>query len=209
MDCTEGMGQFPDNYFDFGLIDTPWGNYDIKKNSKCKMFDNIEPKKEYWQELGRVTKHLVVFGINYLNNVKFNGGRIIWNKLGRHIGRRKQAPTISDAEIAYQSFNNLVKMFSYAWIGNVTGYNYGINTTEFKNRIHPTQKPIALYSWILKEYGQAGWKILDTHVGSGSSLIACEKEGFQYVGFEIDPDYYKAAKERIERERMQLTLALQ
>jgi len=202
----EGMGQFPDNYFDLAIVDPPYGigedggkfrgrkkdNYRRIVIHKKKNWDK-KPDVKYFDELKRVSKHQIIWGGNYFTSMLSEKmGWIFWDKL---IGG-----DFSDGELAWTSFDKALKKVTYSYHGDTKGGHL---------RIHPTQKPIYVYRWILKEYGQAGWKILDTHVGSGSSLIACEREGFNYVGFEIDPDYYKAAMERIKRERQQLTLALQ
>jgi len=197
-DCLEAMRQMPDKAFDLAICDPPYGGYALKENSSCAMFANIEPPAEYWAELIRVSKNQIVWGVNYFTEVNLAGGSIIWNKLGNQTERRKQAPTISDAEIAYQSFNKLVKMFSYAWIGNVVSNEYVINSVEFVQRIHPTQKPVALYKWLLTNYAKPGDTILDTHMGSQSSRIAAWDLGFDFTGFELDEDYYKAGCERFE-----------
>lgn len=205
MDCMEGMGQFSDNYFDLAIVDPPYGIGEDGGKFRGRKKDNYrrivihekkswdkKPNYRYFDELKRVSKNQIIWGGNYFtNNLSEKMGWIFWDKL---IGG-----DFSDGELAWTSFDRALRKVTYSYHGDTKGGH---------TRIHPTQKPIFIYRWILKKYGQAGWKILDTHVGSGSSLIACEREGFDYVGFEIDPDYYKAAKERIERERMQLTLAL-
>ncbi len=202
MDCMEGMGKFPDNYFELAIVDPPYGlggkivdggsvSPLIKKaNGKVKKWDK-KPDLKYFKELDRTSKHQIIWGGNYFVS-KLNDCRcfIVWDKT-------IHGNSYSDCEFAWTSMDKPARI-----------YTKNIVRVTQDGRIHPTQKPIQLYQWILKKYGQAGWKILDTHVGSGSSLIGCEREGFQYVGFEIDPDYYKAAKERIERERNILTLNL-
>ena len=122
-----------------------------------------------------------------------------------NIGRRNQIPTLSDCEYAYCSLRTNIKMFSYTYIGNVIGNNYQIQRGQ-SERIHPTQKPVALYKWLLKNYAKPGDKILDTHVGSASSLIACYDMGFDAVGFEIDADYFRMATERLEEHKAQLNM---
>lgn len=198
-DCMDYLPLYPPNYFELAIVDPPYGNYKIKENKTNKMFENIEPSEAYFSELKRISKNQIIFGVNFFKNVKLDGGRIIWNKLGQDTTRRTQAPTISEAEIAYQSFNNLVNIFSYAWIGNVTGYNYQINSPEFLARIHPTEKPVELYRQILKKYAKIGDRILDTHAGSASCLVACKELDFEYIGFEIDKDYYTIANKRLGR----------
>jgi len=206
-DCMIGMAKYPDKYFDLAVVDPPYGNYKLKENKNVKMFENIEPSENYFIELKRISKNQIIWGFNYFKNINLNGGCIIWNKLGVDTKRRKQAPTISDAEIAYHSFNNLIKMFSYTWIGNVTSNNYIINSQEFINRIHPTQKPIILYEWIYENYLPKGGRVIDTHLGSGSNRIAADKTGnIDFVGFELDKDYFEAQEKRWAEYKKQLVL---
>ena len=137
--------------------------------------------------------------------MSLNGGRIIWNKLGKDIGRRKVAPTFSECEIAYYSGANNVKMYSYTYIGNVQGNDYQILWSN-TNRIHPTQKPVKLYEWLLMNYAKDGDKILDTHLGSGSIAIACHNLGFDLTACELDKDYFEAAMKRLKQHQAQLTM---
>jgi site-specific DNA-methyltransferase (adenine-specific) len=206
IDCLQYMATLPDKAFDLAIVDPPYGTIAIFNQSKRKEYLNNEPTKDYYFELFRVSKNQIIFGVNYLKNISLCGGIIVWNKLGRDIGRRNQAPTLSDAELAYQSFNNLVKIFSYTQLGNVVGHNYQINPPEFKNRIHISQKPVALYDWLLRNYAKQGQRILDTHLGSGSSAIAAHYFGCDFVGCEIDTEYFNAAKERFDRETRQVAM---
>jgi len=211
-DCMEVMKQYPDKYFDLAIVDPPYGigisntgGIGTQKKMTKKCWDNEIPTKEYFEELKRVSKNQIIFGVNYFDGMGLSGGRIIWNKLGTDIGRRKVMPTFSECEIAYCSFHNNVKMFSYTYIGNVQGNNYQIlwSNTE---RIHPTQKPVKLYEWILKNYAKEGERILDTHFGSLSIGIACEKLGFELTAIELDKDYYQMAKKRLLDFKKQLTI---
>lgn len=203
-DCMEALKEFKDNQFHLAIVDPPYGvNF---KTSSSKMFKNTEPTLDYWNELKRVSKNQIAWGVNYYKNSKLDGGRIIWNKLGQYTTKRKQVPNMSDAEIAYQSFNKLSKMFSYAWVGNVTGYNYKINSKEFRNRIHPTQKPVKLYEWLLMNYAKEGDNILDTHLGSGSIAIACHNLGFDLTGYELDTEYFEAAQKRLKQHQSQIRI---
>jgi len=195
-DCNEAMKTMPNNFVDLALVDPPYGiGMDGGKREyneyEKKNWDTTVPDDDYFDELFRVSKHQIIWGGNYY---KLDGSKcfIVWDKT-------LHGNTFADCEMAWASFDKVARIYKL---------NICHIEKNYVKRIHPTQKPIKLYQWCLINYGQAGWKILDTHVGSGSSLIACEREGFDYVGFEIDPDYYKAAKERIERERMQLTLKL-
>lgn len=206
-DCMEILPTLPSKSFDLAIVDPPYGVLSSVANRMNRiMFENVEPPVEYYDHLLRISSNQVIWGFNYLVNCPVRGGGIVWNKLGSHPTHRKQAPTIGDAEYAYQSFSKNIKMFSYAWMGNVTGNNYEINSAESKERIHPTQKPVALYKWLLANYAQPGQTILDTHMGSGSSVIACLDRGHPVVACEIDKEYFDAACERIERAQQQLKL---
>ena len=211
-DNMELMARYEDNYFDLAIVDPPYGlgiankeQIGTSKKHKIKDWDNNIPKLSFFNELKRVSKKQIVWGVNYFDAMGLNGGRIIWNKLGKDIGRRKVAPTFSECEIAYYSGANNVKMYSYTYIGNVQGNDYQVlwgNT----NRIHPTQKPVALYEWLLINYAKEGNKILDTHLGSGSIAIACHNLGYSLTACELDEDYYKAAIKRLKQHQAQQTL---
>ena len=202
MDCIEGMKQFPDNYFELAIVDPPYGNIDAiglidnKKNNfqatkrkNYKLFDNISPENEYYIELERISKNQIVWGGNFLG---LCGGVIVWNKNGTAFG---------EAEIAICSTHKSVKIYEFTWNGMIQG--------DMKNkeiRIHPTQKPVQLYKWILTNYAKEGDKILDTHLGSGSSRIAAYDLGFEFTGFELDQDYFEASEKRFQQHIAQLTL---
>ena len=201
----ELMARYPDNYFSLAICDPPYGigvsnNKKMTSNSKkeysIKNWDEAIPTKEYFNELKRVSINQIIWGVNYFDGFGLNGGRIIWNKLGKDIGRRNPMPNLSDCEIAYCSMRTNIKMFSYTQIGNVYGNDYQIDWNQ--NRIHPTQKPPQLYKWILDKYAKENDKILDTHLGSMSIAIACADYGFELVGCELDPDYYNAGIKRIK-----------
>ena len=201
----EGMGQFPDNYFNLAIIDIPYqrggaitngGTWAKKRPTNGYKWD-ILPGQKYFDELFRLSKNQIMWGGNYFTDrLPISRAWIVWDKI-------TEGFTAISNELAWTSFDRKIEIYK-----RPHGKDRGFMNKDGGN-IHPTEKPVHLYRWILKNYARAGWKILDTHVGSGSSLIACEREGFQYVGFEIDPDYYKAAMKRIKRERQQLTLALQ
>lgn len=200
MDCMEGMKQFPDKYFELAIVDPPYfkgvadekfygaevSSIGVKRLcSSSKHWDEGIPNQDYYDELVRVSKHQIIWGCNYY---AFNqpSGRIVWDK-------ENDSSTFSNCELASISLIDSVKIFRYMWNGMLQ--------KDMKNkekRIHPTQKPVALYEWLLKNYARPGDKILDTHVGSASSLIACHNMGFEYIGFEIDEDYHKMATERLE-----------
>ena len=195
----ELMARYPDNYFDLALVDPPYGGNDaigLKNNSSGKkqsgkrkdyhVFDNKQPSKEYFNELKRVSKKQVIWGVNfYPYSEIFVGGRLCWDKKGTAFGR---------AELAYLSFTKSVDVCEIIWNGMLQ--------QDMKNkeeRIHPTQKPVALYKWLLDKYAKPGDKILDTHLGSGSIAIACHDYGFELTACELDEDYYKSAIKRIQQ----------
>jgi site-specific DNA-methyltransferase (adenine-specific) len=192
MDCMEGMKQFPDKYFELAIVDPPYRDNnqptkDMRANGSMKSLEG-RPPEEYWQELYRVSVNQIIWGANNFQLPQFKGF-IVWEK------GIPENFTMSMAEIASLSegLGTISKIFKCRASGQ-------------GNRIHPTQKPVALYKWLLKNYAKPGDKILDTHVGSASSLIACYDMGFDYIGFEIDKDYYEAAQERIRIHMQQQTI---
>lgn len=203
MDCMLGMKEFPDKYFDLAIVDPPYGigidgqKLGIGKNPKHnrkyhqkKGWDNSIPQEKYFRELERVSVNQVIWGGNYFVEHLKEGhkGWIVWDK-GQH------GLTMSDCELAYTSFDKPTRIVT-------------INRVELAKdgTIHPTQKPIVLYEWILRKYSKPNDIILDTHVGSASSLIACHRAGLDYVGFELDEYYYNLAKERLEKEKQQIIM---
>lgn len=190
MDCIAGMKEYPDKYFDLAIVDPPYGininssGTHFKEKYEVKDWDKEKPNDEYFKELIRVSKNQIIWGGNYfldrLGNCKCF---LIWDK--------KIAEDMSFAmcEMAWTSFKNGAKIYK--------------TTATQQNRIHPTQKPIDLYDWILMKYAKEGDKILDTHLGSGSSRIAAYRNGFDFVGFELDKDYYEAQEKRFKTELMQ------
>lgn len=205
MDCMEGMAQIPDKYFELAIVDPPYGGNDaigIKdctnynkqatKRTNYKVFENVAPPPEYFKELIRVSKNQIIWGVNFYKKIDLTGGRIVWDKKGTAFGR---------AEIAYYSKSKSVEIFEYTWNGMIQE-----NMKDKEIRIHPTQKPVALYEWLLTRYAKQGDKILDTHVGSASSLIACHNLGFDYMGFELDEDYHRMASERLEAVKAQMKM---
>lgn len=214
MDCIEGMKQFPDNFFDLAIVDPVYG--DVKKGgymshnkgqyigkgaARSKGYNDSLWKQEktgaeYFKELLRVSKNQIIWGGNYFSEfLPCSQGWIVWDK--QHPIER----TFADAELAWTSFDRATRIFRYMWDGMLQG-----NMKDKEFRIHPTQKPIALYAWILGKYAKSGDKILDTHVGSASSLIACRNAGFEFIGFEIDKHYYEQASERMNREFAQMRM---
>lgn len=208
-DCMEYMKTVPDKYFDLAIVDPPYGidaaNYKrgntkhgnaaaFSKNYGLREWDKCIPNSDYFDELGRISKHQIVWGANHIGG--FNGSScwIVWDKLTGENG-------YADCELAYTSFDTAVRKFSFRWQGMLQG-----NMAEKEERIHPTQKPVQLYKWLLKNYAKEGDKILDTHLGSGSIAIACHDYKFDLVGCELDKDYYEAALKRFNNHKAQQVL---
>lgn len=207
-DCIDGMKEYPYKYFDLAIVDPPYFSGPEKrvfygsKNSKIgvhKVYEKFSewevPTDEYFNELLRVSKEQIIWGVNYFD-FHFGPGRIVWDKVN---GKS----SFSDCEIAYCSFHDSVRLFRYMWNGMMQGksidegYIQQGNKSLNEKRIHPTQKPVNLYRWIINKYCKQGFKILDTHVGSASSLIAFEEAGLKYVGFEKDERIYNLAYDRL------------
>lgn len=201
-DCMIGMKRYPDKFFELAIVDPPYGigmggslNVNSKVKFKDKDWDRKSPDFEYFHELRRVSKNQIVWGANYFPELWTAPCKeyIFWNKLNHHDNR-------SDGEMAWTSFAGLCQYFEYMWDGNRYGTKGNIEGVGKPTiRIHPTEKPIALYKWLLKNYAKPGDKILDTHMGSQSSRIAAFDMGFDYTGFEIDPDYFEAGCKRFEQ----------
>ena len=190
MDCMEGMKEIPDKYFDLAIVDPPYGigisKNPVRQAHKKKQWDNNVPPSEYFKELARVSKEQIIWGGNYFD-LPATQNYIIWDK------RQPHDFSLAMCELAWCSIQKPIKMFSYSVL-------------KEKNKIHPTQKPAALYHWLLNNYAKEGDKILDTHVGSASSLIACHDLKFEYLGFELDEDYYNTATERIKKHIAQVDI---
>ena len=197
-DCVEGLKRFSDNYFDLAIVDPPYGigagsvNFQSGTRKKPSKFhkvndwDNSIPTAEYWAELFRVSKNQIVWGGNYMT--EFLPPSRCWIFWDKGTGDNSYA----DGELAWTSFDKVVKKYSRFWSGGNAKERGDID------RVHPTQKPISLYEWILKEFAVEGNLILDTHLGSGSSRIACQKNGYSFTGFELDKDYYEAQEKRFK-----------
>lgn len=198
MDCMDGMREFPDKYFDLAVVDPPYGigmdggeiGYKGLNIFEKKSWDKDIPPAEYFQELFRVSKNQVIFGGNYFG-LPPTRCYLIWDK-GEGFYNRSYA----EAELAWTSFDENVRIYK----------RDPLALRDYVGKIHPTQKPVALYEWILTRYAKDGDIILDTHVGSASSLIACHNTGHKFAGFELDPDYYAAAKARLEAVQAQTSL---
>jgi len=211
-DCMIGMSRYADNHFDLAIVDPPYGidhankagkmagqqygNAAAKKrNYKAKDWDTEIPSLEYFKELKRVSKNQIIWGGNYFAHLlEPKSGWIFWDK-------DNGDNNFSDGELAYSSFDCGLRMKKITWNGMI---QYDMKNKE--DRFHPTQKPIKLYDWILQKYAKPNDLILDTHLGSGSSRIAAYKGGFNFVGFEIDEDYFNAQEKRFNNYKKQLTL---
>jgi len=189
----ELMARYPDKYFDLAIVDPPYG-IDINSSGrlghyggKGKKWDNEIPNLEYFAELQRVSKNQIIWGANYFN-MPPTRCFLIWDK------QQPEGVSFASCEYAWTSFNESAKTFYYRPQG------------ADPYRIHPTQKPIKLYKWILNKYANEGDKILDTHLGSGSIAIACHDLGFDLTACELDSDYYNSAIKRLTDHQKQLTI---
>ena len=199
----ELMARYEDNYFDLAIVDPPYGiGIDGQKESKKgkksdrkyhkqKQWDNAIPNKDYFNELQRVSKNQIIWGANYFvkHLVKGTKGWIVWDK-------GQPGLTMSDCELAYSSFQKPTRVFTQ---------NRVILLQE-GGTIHPTQKPVKLYEWLLMNYAKEGDKILDTHLGSGSIALACHNLGYDLTACELDKEYYYAAIKRIEQHKSQIRM---
>ena len=205
-DNMELMSRYEDNHFDLAIVDPPYGIGDFRssksqKHHKKIKWNDITPNKQYFNELKRVSKNRIIFGVNYYNKYIDDVGRIVHDKTGG--GKRNAPSTISDCDIASHSFGVNMKIFHYISIGNVIG-----NKIDWENNLrwHPCQKPIALYEWLLMNYAKKGDKILDTHLGSGSIAIACHNLGYNLTACELDKEYYDSAVKRLKQHQAQLRI---
>lgn len=208
----QGMKEYPDKYFDLAIVDPPYGigcdaigmsnrasNSPKFKGYKGKQFKGTAWDKnpmpiEYFNELKRVSRNRIIWGANhFIQNIPEanSSSWVVWYKNGQNPNS-----TNADCELAWTNYSTAVRYFRYDWSG------FGaVNTGE--DKIHPTQKPVQLYKWLLKNYAKQGDKILDTHLGSGSSRIACYDGGFDFWGFELDKDYFEAQEQRFKIHKMQ------
>lgn len=201
-DCMDLMRQYPDKYFELAITDPPYGGgnhsmnnlrtggtWTAKYGKKINDWD-IAPKQEYFNELFRVSKNQIIWGANYFNNMPPTRCFIIFEK-----NFITENFSMAMCEYAWTSFNDNAKI-----------YKYSKKNEDIKGRTHPTQKPVKLYKWLLKNYAKEGDKILDTHLGSMSIAIACWDMGFDLTGSELDKDYYQQAMARVEEHKKQLQL---
>ena len=199
------MARYPDNYFELAIVDPPYGigvtkNKRLNNNSNND-WDNEIPSAEYFKQLKRVSKNQIIWGGNYfIEHLQNTRCYLNWDKLNH-------SDTYADCEMAWTSFDKNAKIFKYMWDGNRYGFIGAIKGVGKKSiRTHPTQKPIALYEWLLMNFAEKGDKILDTHLGSGSIALACHNLKYDLTACELDKEYYDAAIKRIEQHKQQLTM---
>lgn len=200
------MSRYPDKYFDLAIVDPPYGigfsDYErggcgIKtkerhtKNGK-KKWDTKIPSNDYFEQLKRVSKNQIVWGGNYFPELWLNGckGFIFWHK-------HQPVDNFAKGELAYTSFNKPAQCFDFMYFGNIN---------RDLVQLHPTQKPVALYKWLLEKYAKQGDKILDTHLGSGSIAIACHDYDFELTACELDKEYFDKAIQRIKNHTAQVKM---
>lgn len=202
MDCMEGMKKYPDGHFSLAIVDPPYGSdniiggytsnkgggvYKKREMYDTALWDQKRPEKEYFDELFRVSKNQIIWGANhFISLIPIDASCwIVWDK--------DNFGNFADCELAWTSFDSAVRKFKFRWSGMLQE-----NMKNKEMRIHPTQKPVALYRWLLEKYGNGGGYILDTHLGSGSSRIAAYDMGFDFVGFELHKGYYDAQEKRFK-----------
>jgi site-specific DNA-methyltransferase (adenine-specific) len=192
------MARYPDKFFDLAIVDPPYGigmdggkigggNKSKNEGYPKKDWDKKPPDGSYFFELRRVSKHQIVWGANhFISKLPIDSPCwIVWDK-------QNGKSDFADCEIAWTNFSSTIRKFSFRWQGL-----FQENMKNREHRIHPTQKPVALYKWLLSKYAKPGWKILDTHLGSGSHAVACYDMGFPLTACETDGDYFAAAVERL------------
>jgi len=200
-DCMIGMARYPDKYFDLAIVDPPYGigaNKMTLGNGRKTIFrgasdwDKHPPSEAYFNEIFRTSKNQIVWGAN--NMTKFLPHKSSWIFWDKKTGEND----FSDGELAWTSFGGRLRKCTKGWVGN--------NAKDYGQRIHPTQKPVAIYKWLLHNYAKQGDKILDTHLGSGSSRIAAYDMGFDFTAFELDKEYFDAQEKRFNQFKSQLKL---
>jgi site-specific DNA-methyltransferase (adenine-specific) len=207
----EYMKTCKDNEFDLAIVDPPYGidaaqtltgpqrksgnGAAMKTGFEKKDWDSAIPEESYFLELFRVSKNQVIWGANYMSHfLPPSMGWIVWDK-------DNGTTNFSDCELAFSSFDRACRKYKYTWNGMLQG-----DMKNKEKRIHPTQKPVKLYEWLLSNYAKSGDKILDTHLGSGSHAIAAHYGGYDFTGCELDKDYFDAATARIDRETSQIAM---
>jgi site-specific DNA-methyltransferase (adenine-specific) len=207
-DCMEAMAEMPDNAYDLAIVDPPYGiGEDGKKNhSRTKLavskkytpkqWDRQKPDKRFFAELLRVSKNQIIWGANhFISQIPYDSSCwIVWDKVNGE-------SDFADCELAYTSFKSAVRKFKFRWSGMLQQ-----DMKNKEHRIHPTQKPVALYKWLLHNYAKEGDKILDTHGGSMSIAIACHDMNFDLDLWELDPEYYQKGVERFNQHKAQLRM---
>jgi len=200
-DCMEVMKTFKDKQFDLAIVDPPYtDDFKVVNSGKfaklgdypIKSLNGNAPDEFYFKELKRVSKNQIIWGVNYYP-FYLGAGRIVWDK--------DNTGNYSDCELAYHSFGNVTRKFKWRWNGMLQE-----NMRHKQKRIHVTEKPVALYKWLLQNYAKQGDTILDTHFGSLSIGIACHDMGFDLTAIELDKDYYEAGKKRLRNHQRQLTI---
>lgn len=202
MDCLQGMRLYPDNYFDLAVVDPPYGigAYWMKQKHTYhygkKEWNEAAPGQNYFDELFRVSKNQIIWGGNYFTDfLPVTNSWIFWDK-----GNDVKKMNTSEGEMAWTSFNIPMRKVFVQWSGARKGSETGVKC------IHPCQRPIALHDWTFREYAERGQRVLDTHLGSGSSRIAASKAGLHFTGFEIDEEYFEAHDRRWRDYSSQLRL---
>ena len=201
-DCMDYMKGLPDNCFDLAIVDPPYGmdrKMDgtggagrVMKKWKRQTTWDVAPNKQYFCELKRVSHNQIIWGANnFIEFLEKTTNFIFWDK-------HQPVPNFADGELAWTSFKGVCKKLDLLF--------FGAHGQDINGKIHPTQKPVKLYQWLLANYAKKGDKILDTHLGSGSSAIAAHYAGYEFVGIELDYDYFNLAVQRINRETLQTTL---
>jgi site-specific DNA-methyltransferase (adenine-specific) len=202
MDCMELLKNTEDNYYDLAIVDPPYGyrtektkNINFRQDNKKW---NIAPSDKYFDELQRVSKNQIIWGGNYFSYLwkDIQRGFVIWNK-------DNPLKNFSNIELAWTSFDLLPQYYYYAWGGLADGIK-GRNKKQ--KRIHPTQKPVKLYEWLLQNYAKEGDKILDTHLGSGSIAIACNRLKYELTACELDSEYFEASVKRYKEQTAQIQM---
>ena len=210
-DCMEYMATVPDKYFDLAVVDVPYGigengdrNKSRSKLAKAQDYkafaggDVSAPEKTYFDELLRISKNQIIWGANhFISRLPIDSSCwIVWDK-------ENGDSDFADCELAWSSFKSAVRKFKFRWAGMLQE-----NMKNKEVRIHPTQKPVALYNWLLTNYAKKGQKVFDSHLGSGSSAIAAHYFGVDFVGCELDKDYFEAAKVRFDMATKQLAMSI-
>lgn len=203
------MARYPDKYFELAIVDPPYGigedgrknhtRSNLAKSSDYRTYSKYDvnkPTNTYFSELLRVSKNQIIWGANHFGYMPPSPSWIVWDK-------KNGENNFADCELAYTSFDNAVRKFSFRWAGML---QENMNNKEI--RVHPNQKPVPLYKWILDKYAKPSDKILDTHLGSGSIAIACHDYGFDLTACELDKDYFDAAMKRINNHVAQQKLFL-